>query len=169
MFFGSQAFAILTAIKLRHGVSVCIGKEKPLAQQAFCIFSSSHLINYHRFKLTAKQLSFQLFLLILTIYNAMHRPRRSNGELIKRLEEDGAKYFFALIAIQTIYLIMSVSGNSANVLLFLFIFWSLGSIIISRLHFCMEELSIENSKEMLLLMDTPAQVSRRRSVYKFYT
>ncbi|KAF9002076.1 hypothetical protein BDQ17DRAFT_1306539 [Cyathus striatus] len=81
----SQTFAVLTMLDLRKnvaaisiaGLNSCAAFKKPP------FFSG----------ILAPMFAFDIFIILLTIYNALERPHRSNAELITSLYKDGARFF----------------------------------------------------------------------------
>ncbi|KAF8993418.1 hypothetical protein BDQ17DRAFT_1546046 [Cyathus striatus] len=126
----SQVFAVLTMVKLKDeflfvipGFNACIAFQKP-----------KYLV-----AVLAPMCAFDIFIIILTIYNALDRPHRNNAELINNLFKDGAKFFLANTAIHLVDLFTAIFCTPDKILLLLFTFWALGSVLISRLHFKMEK------------------------------
>jgi len=83
---------------------------------------------------------YDLFIVLLTIFNAMDRPHRNYSELSEALHRDGARYFLGLFTLRLVNLIMSIVGGPQHALLLMYLFWAIFSMMMSRLHFRMEEL-----------------------------
>jgi hypothetical protein len=127
----SQACAVMTVLEIKKTIAyvsaplkTCGVTVKPLwvigLWAALCVYD--------------------LFIVVLTVFNAMDRPHRNYSELSEALHRDGARYFLGLFALRLVNLIMSIVGGPQHALLLMYLFWAIFSMMMSRLHFRMEEL-----------------------------
>ncbi|KAE9408480.1 hypothetical protein BT96DRAFT_932692 [Gymnopus androsaceus JB14] len=79
-------------------------------------------------------LGFDVFLIVLAVFNAFERPHRTNTDILDSLHSDGAKLF--LVAALT----MSIVGTPADTFGVLSMVWALNSVITSRIHLRVEGL-----------------------------
>uniref|UniRef100_A0A0W0G310 DUF6533 domain-containing protein n=1 Tax=Moniliophthora roreri TaxID=221103 RepID=A0A0W0G310_MONRR len=101
--------------------------------------------------------SFDFFLIILAVYNALDRPHKTNSEVIDSLHLDGAKLCFlaslwhlsyififvaykALIALRLASMVVSIIGSPAECFSVMCLVFALNSIIVSRMHLRLEGL-----------------------------
>ncbi|KAI3615620.1 hypothetical protein WG66_011942 [Moniliophthora roreri] len=84
--------------------------------------------------------SFDFFLIILAVYNALDRPHKTNSEVIDSLHLDGAKLFVALIALRLASMVVSIIGSPAECFSVMCLVFALNSIIVSRMHLRLEGL-----------------------------
>ncbi|THU96984.1 hypothetical protein K435DRAFT_79281 [Dendrothele bispora CBS 962.96] len=89
-------------------------------------------------------LLFDLFLIVMAIFNALETPHDTHAEVFERLHRDGARLFLVLFILRLITLIMSVVGNPADTFAVLSVVWSLNSVLISRIHLRVEGLRFLN-------------------------
>ncbi|KAJ4482592.1 hypothetical protein J3R30DRAFT_3403115 [Lentinula aciculospora] len=89
-------------------------------------------------------LGFDLFIIILALFNAFERPHRTHADVIDALHRDGARLFFQCpqieIVMRLVCLIMSIVGLPADCFGVLNVMWTLTAIISSRIHLRVEEL-----------------------------
>ncbi|PFH51641.1 hypothetical protein AMATHDRAFT_58774 [Amanita thiersii Skay4041] len=100
---------------------------------------------------------YDLFLIVLTIYNALEMPRRRDIEVVRSLQNDSAKAFLLLFLLRLFNLIAALAGNAADCLVLLSTVWSLCSIINSHLQIRLERLK--------LLENDPASQQRDSTVW----
>jgi len=85
-------------------------------------------------------LGFDVFLILLAVFNAFERPHRTNTDILDSLHSDGAKLFLILALLQVAALTMSIVGTPADTFGVLSMVWALNSVITSRIHLRVEGL-----------------------------
>ncbi|KAF8993411.1 hypothetical protein BDQ17DRAFT_138070 [Cyathus striatus] len=126
----SQTFAILTALDLEKAFIFV------LPEVNVCI-----ILNVPRYVvgIIAPMFAFDVFIIILTIYDGLARPHQRNSEVLAGLYNDGAKFFLGNTAVHFVNFVTAIYGPADNFILLIFALWSVGSAMHSRLHFKMEE------------------------------
>ncbi|KAF8990285.1 hypothetical protein BDQ17DRAFT_1372111 [Cyathus striatus] len=128
--FISYIFAVLTTIALKH--------QPIFVQDGFnsCIITTNpkDIIG-----VIAPMCAFDIFIILVTVYNALDRPYRSNAELFISLYKDGAKYFLGNTAIHLIFLLTAIYGPTDAFFILLFAGWALVAVLVSRIHLKMEK------------------------------
>ncbi|KAJ7050313.1 hypothetical protein C8F01DRAFT_1264198 [Mycena amicta] len=126
-------FFILTAVQLQKMVvyspvvRMCLFTGKPWATD----FSLGTLT------------VFDLFIILLTIANGLHRPYKKESEVLLALVRDGALMFLALFALRLINLMMGLFGNPANTFITMIFIWSMCSVVSSRMQLRIEGLNLQ--------------------------
>ncbi|KAF8993324.1 hypothetical protein BDQ17DRAFT_1546132 [Cyathus striatus] len=131
----SLLFTILSMIDFKNGpigvvpvLNVCVLIEKP--RYALGILSP--------------MCAFDVFVVLLSIYNALDRPYRSNAEFFTSLYKDGVRIFLGNAVLHLVDLLVVIFGSADKLFIILIFFCALSSVLISRLTFLMEK--IENLK-----------------------
>ncbi|KAJ7461838.1 hypothetical protein B0H11DRAFT_2241652 [Mycena galericulata] len=92
----SLAFALLTAQQARlEANGMCAFLSKPWA------------LPYALGALTG----LDLFIIIMTIFNALDRPYQKQAEVVTKLQIDGARFFVCLFLLRLVNLVMSIVGD----------------------------------------------------------
>lgn len=81
----------------------------------------------------AAMTAFDIFTILLAITNALDQPYREPVDVLKRFRRDGAMFFMSLFCLRLIHLICSVVLPTEELLLDLFLVWSMVSIVHCRL------------------------------------
>ncbi|KAJ3992261.1 hypothetical protein F5050DRAFT_1789734 [Lentinula boryana] len=81
---------------------------------------------------------FDLFIILLALFNAFERPHKTHADVLDALHRDGARLF--LVIMRLICLIISVIGLPADCFGALNVMWTLTAIISSRIHLRVEGL-----------------------------
>ncbi|EEB89468.1 hypothetical protein MPER_12429 [Moniliophthora perniciosa FA553] len=144
---GVAVLAVLTAIEVQPDthfipiISVCTFFKIPIKLQV----------------LLGILASFDLFLIILAVYNALDRPHKTNSEVIESLHLDGAKLYFlaslwhlpnavifvahkALIVLRLANMVVSIIGRPPECFSVMCLVFALNSVIVSRMHLRLEGL-----------------------------
>ncbi|KAK0445805.1 hypothetical protein EV421DRAFT_1795004 [Armillaria borealis] len=85
-------------------------------------------------------LLFNVFVIFMTIYNALEKPRRSENELLDSLRCDGARIYLGICMLWLILLVCSVTVEATSFLSLLTIVCSLNANITARVHLRIEGL-----------------------------
>ncbi|KAJ7453617.1 hypothetical protein B0H11DRAFT_270875 [Mycena galericulata] len=86
------------------------------------------------------QTGFDLFIIIMTVINALDRPYQKQAEVMTSLQHDGARMFVCLFLLRLTSLIMSIVGDSKYFYVTLIIGWAMCSIVNSRIQLRIEGL-----------------------------
>ncbi|KAJ7457992.1 hypothetical protein B0H11DRAFT_2319638 [Mycena galericulata] len=98
----SFSFSVLSAqqiqsfVEYNTGIHMCVFLKKPWAL---------------KFALAALT-GFDLFIIIMTVINALDRPYQKQAEVMTSLQHDGARMFVCLFLLRLTSLIMSIVGDS---------------------------------------------------------
>ncbi|PBK63436.1 hypothetical protein ARMSODRAFT_1023913 [Armillaria solidipes] len=93
-------------------------------------------------------LAFNLFVICITIYNALEIPRRSENEIFETLRRDGARIYLTPKLIQLVsllWMLLLTASVTVRMRLFfsiLMLVWSLMANIASRMHLRIENLGL---------------------------
>ncbi|KAJ6567331.1 hypothetical protein DFH09DRAFT_1034497 [Mycena vulgaris] len=81
-----------------------------------------------------------LFLIVMTIFNALDRPYQKQAEVMTALQHDGARMFAALFVLRLASLIMAIVGSPAYCFVTLTVVWTMCSVVTSRIQLGVEGL-----------------------------
>ncbi|KAJ3983781.1 hypothetical protein F5890DRAFT_1520879 [Lentinula detonsa] len=81
---------------------------------------------------------FDLFIILLALFNAFERPHKTHADVLDALHRDGARLF--LVIMRLFCLIISIIGLPADCFGALNVMWTLTAIISSRIHLRVEGL-----------------------------
>ncbi|KAJ7079068.1 hypothetical protein B0H15DRAFT_520305 [Mycena belliarum] len=84
--------------------------------------------------------AFDIFMLFLTIYNALEKPRQSQAEMMTTLQHDGAKMFLCLLVLRLANFIVAIVGDAANCFVTFTVLWTMCSVVTSRMQLRVERL-----------------------------
>ncbi|KAK0447689.1 hypothetical protein EV421DRAFT_1926781 [Armillaria borealis] len=87
-------------------------------------------------------LAFNLFVICITIYNALEIPRRSENEIFETLRRDGARIYLLVSLLWMLLLTASVTVRMRSFFSILMLVWSLMANIASRMHLRIENLGL---------------------------
>ncbi|PBK93969.1 hypothetical protein ARMGADRAFT_1164799 [Armillaria gallica] len=85
-------------------------------------------------------LFFNLFVILITFYNALEIPRRSEHEILDSLRRDGARLYLIVSLLWMLLLIASVTIETRSFFSVLMLVWALKANIASRMHLRIETL-----------------------------
>ncbi|KAJ7278798.1 hypothetical protein C8J57DRAFT_1304557 [Mycena rebaudengoi] len=126
----SMAFSILAAhqaqsfLKYNPFIRMCTFSHKPWALQ------------YSLASLTV----LDLFIIVMTVFNALDKPYQRQADVMISLQNDGARIFVCLFLLRLISLIMSIVGDPDNCFVTLIMVWTMSSVATSRLQLRVEAL-----------------------------
>ncbi|KAF7360507.1 hypothetical protein MVEN_00781500 [Mycena venus] len=80
------------------------------------------------------------FIIIMTLFNALDRPRQKQAEIITNLQKDGAKFFVGLFCLRLLNLLMSIFGDATFCFVTVTIVWSMCSIVTTHVQLRFEDL-----------------------------
>ncbi|KAJ3729511.1 hypothetical protein C8R42DRAFT_652186 [Lentinula raphanica] len=83
-------------------------------------------------------LGFDLFIILLALFNAFERPHKTHADVLDALHRDGARLF--LVIMRLVCLVMSIVAMPADCFGILNVMWTLTAIISSRIHLRVEGL-----------------------------
>ncbi|KAJ3781596.1 hypothetical protein GGU11DRAFT_812308 [Lentinula aff. detonsa] len=83
---------------------------------------------------------FDLFIILLALFNAFERPHKTHADVLDALHRDGARLFLAVFLMRLFCLIISIIGLPADCFGALNVMWTLTAIISSRIHLRVEGL-----------------------------
>ncbi|KAJ6613136.1 hypothetical protein B0H10DRAFT_2049644 [Mycena sp. CBHHK59/15] len=81
---------------------------------------------------------FDLFIIVMTVFNALDRPYQKQADVMTSLQHDGARMFVVLLRLTA--LVMAIVGDPANCFVTLTIVWAMCSIVNSRMQLRIEGL-----------------------------
>lgn len=87
-------------------------------------------------------LLFDVFVIVITIYNSLEKPRRSESELLDSLMCDGARNYLAVCILWLLILVSSVTINAAVFFSLFTLVCSLNANIAARVHLRVEGLRL---------------------------
>ncbi|KAG7447767.1 uncharacterized protein BT62DRAFT_993374 [Guyanagaster necrorhizus] len=87
-------------------------------------------------------LFFNLFVIFITLYNALEIPRRSESELFDSLRRDGSRLYLIVSLLWMLLLITSVTLQTHFFFSILMLVWSLKCNIASRMHLRIESFGL---------------------------
>ncbi|KAJ7149196.1 hypothetical protein C8R43DRAFT_1128565 [Mycena crocata] len=96
---------------------------------------------------------FDLFIVVVTVCNALERPHLTNIEVVSALQIDGLKYFAAIFALRLADLIFSIYRSPAECFIAITLVWALCSIINSQLHMRLEQLALPYNRGPVVMWD----------------
>ncbi|KAJ6537226.1 hypothetical protein DFH09DRAFT_1178281 [Mycena vulgaris] len=82
---------------------------------------------------------FQLFMIIMTFFNALDRPHQKQADVVTSLIHDGAWMFFVRL-LSTVNFVMSIVGDPSNCLVTLAFIWAMYGIVHSKMELRVEGL-----------------------------
>ncbi|KAJ3824756.1 hypothetical protein F5880DRAFT_1611714 [Lentinula raphanica] len=85
-------------------------------------------------------LGFDLFIILLALFNAFERPHKTHADVLDALHRDGARLFLAVFLMRLVCLVMSIVAMPADCFGILNVMWTLTAIISSRIHLRVEGL-----------------------------
>ncbi|PBK97157.1 hypothetical protein ARMGADRAFT_625337 [Armillaria gallica] len=85
-------------------------------------------------------LLFNVFVIFMTIYNALEKPRRSENELLDSLRRDGARIYLGICMLWLILLVCSATIEATSFLSLFTLVCSLNANITARVHLRIEGL-----------------------------
>lgn len=85
-------------------------------------------------------LLFNVFVIFMTVYNALEKPRRSENELLDSLRCDGARIYLGICILWLILLVCSVTIEATSFLSVLTLVCSLNANLATRVHLRIEGL-----------------------------
>ncbi|KAK0499360.1 hypothetical protein EDD18DRAFT_1329604 [Armillaria luteobubalina] len=100
-------------------------------------------------------LLFNLFVLSVSFYNALERPRRHESEVFHSLRRDGAKVYFIVCLLWILLLITSILAEMLVYFPILILAWSVGVNLTSRMHLRIEGLGRSNVAHRTMIYSTP--------------
>jgi hypothetical protein len=102
---------------------------------------------------------YDLFLIVLTIFNSLHVPRRHDIEIARSLRNDSAVAFLLLFLIRFANFLVSTVEDATSVFKLLPIVWLLCAVINARLQIRLEGLAIQGQSSPQIV-DTECDVAR---------
>ncbi|KAJ7500230.1 hypothetical protein B0H11DRAFT_1909195 [Mycena galericulata] len=118
--------------------------------------------------------SFDLFIVILAVWNAMERPHLTNIEVVSALQGDGIKFFVAIfgsenflhcpsrshelsLALRFANMVFSIfRSQSGECFIAVTIVWAFCSVINSQLHMRLEDLALPRNRGPVIMFDDTA-------------
>ncbi|KAK0467639.1 hypothetical protein IW261DRAFT_1612898 [Armillaria novae-zelandiae] len=100
-------------------------------------------------------LLFNLFVLLVSFYNALEEPRRRESEVFHSLQRDGAKVYFVVCLLWVMLLIASVVAEMLVYFPVLILAWSVGANLTSRMQLRIESLGRSNIAHPTMIYSTP--------------
>jgi len=81
----------------------------------------------------ALPIGLDVFLLILTLWNALDRPRRTQTTLMKQLYLDGIIYFCITTSLRMLNVVVIAKASIAYTQLSLYFFWAMIGLVLNRM------------------------------------
>ncbi|KAF7300458.1 hypothetical protein HMN09_00929700 [Mycena chlorophos] len=126
LFFFLSAAQVQGTIAFIPVVNMCVFEKKPIAMD----LSLGTLV------------VFDLFIVLLTVANNLHRPYKKEADVVAELVRDGALMFVALFGLRFINLVTGLVANPAPTFAIMIFIWSIASIVSSRMQLRMEALNL---------------------------
>ncbi|KAF7335626.1 hypothetical protein MVEN_02217500 [Mycena venus] len=86
------------------------------------------------------QMVFDLFLIVMTICNALDRPHTKQADVVTSLIHDGARMFLCTFLLCLANFVVTITGNPANCFVTLSVVWMMMSTVNSRMQLRFEGL-----------------------------
>ncbi|KAF7340798.1 hypothetical protein MSAN_02108900 [Mycena sanguinolenta] len=90
----------------------------------------------------ATLVAFGLFIILMTIFNALDRPHQKQADVVTALVHDGARLFLVIFVLFFIQFVMTLVGNPGDALVTLAFVWAMLGIIPTRLQLRVEGLRV---------------------------
>jgi len=129
--------ATVIALSVSLAFIVQVASDIEISSGAFCaLIKKPWALPYALGALTC----LDLFVIMMSVLNALDRPYKRQADVMKELQRDGALMFFFLFLLRIVNFVLSIVGNATYCFVTVTLVWSVCCIVTSRIQLRVEEL-----------------------------